>query len=127
MILLNSLKILRHGFLFFTAVPHHLIPPKTSAKRTLKQIALICYNTPMMNDETTEDNDDEDKDRLISMPEAAKLYGFNPVYLTQLASKGRLNARKMASIWVTTPNDVEEYIRSRKKRGSYRDDIQVDN
>jgi hypothetical protein len=68
----------------------------------------------------------EDKDRLISLPEAAELYGFNRRYLSALARRGRLNAKKVGGVWVTTPEDVEEYIRSRKKKGAYRDDIQLD-
>ena len=70
-------------------------------------------------------NDTDDKTRLISLPEAAELYGFNPDYLTQLAKRGRLEAQKVGRFWVTTPNDVEDYIRSRQKRGVYRDDIQA--
>jgi hypothetical protein len=70
-------------------------------------------------------NDADDKTRLISLPEAAELYGFNADYLTQLAKRGRLAAQKVGRFWVTTPNDVEEYIRSRQKRGVYRDDIQA--
>lgn len=68
----------------------------------------------------------EDKDRLISLPEAAKIYGFNPRYLSELAKKGRLKAEKIGHSYVTTPAYVEEYIRSRKKRGAYRDDIHLD-
>ena len=68
----------------------------------------------------------DDKSRLISLPEAAELYGFNPRYLGELARKGRLEAQKLGGIWITTPGDIEEYIRSRKKMGVYRDDIQVD-
>ena len=74
----------------------------------------------------TTENDAEDKRRLISLPEAAKLYGFNPKYLAQLANRGRLNARKIGHFWVTTPDDMEVFIRSRQKRGSYRNDIRVD-
>ena len=70
-------------------------------------------------------SDTDDKTRLISLPEAAELYGFNPAYLAQLANKGRLQARKIGSIWLTTPNNMEEYIQSRQKRGAYRADIQV--
>lgn len=66
------------------------------------------------------------KDRLISLPEAAQIYGFNPRYLAELAKKGRLNAQKIGNSWVTTPKDVEEYVRSRKKIGAYRDDIDID-
>ena len=67
----------------------------------------------------------EDKTRLISLAEASEMYGFNPQYLSELARKGRLKARKLGDIWVTTPADVEEYIRSRKRRGRYRNDIQA--
>jgi hypothetical protein len=67
---------------------------------------------------------DEDKTRLISLPEAAALYGFSPVYLNELARKQRLKARKIGGVWLTTPNEMEEYIRSRQRRGAYRDDIQ---
>ena len=74
-----------------------------------------------MSDETPKD----DKSRLISLPEAAELYGFNPKYLAQLANRGRLRAQKIGNYWVTTPSDMENYILSRKKTGVYRDDIQT--
>lgn len=67
-----------------------------------------------------------DKNRLISLPEAAELYGFNSVYLGELARKGRLAAQKVGTSWVTTPEAMENYIRSRQKRGAYRQDIQSD-
>lgn len=68
----------------------------------------------------------DDKTRLISLSEAAELYGLDNNYLGQLARKGRLKAQKIAGVWLTTPSDIEEYIRSRQKRGVYRDDIQLD-
>ena len=71
-------------------------------------------------------NDADDKTRLISLPEAAEIYGFSPVYLSHLARKGRLEAKKVGKMWVTTPQDIEEYIASRQKRGVYRDDISLD-
>ena len=71
------------------------------------------------------DTDTADKNRLISLPEAANLYGFDPVYLSHLARRGRLKAQKIGNSWVTTPIDVEEYIRSRQKRGVYREDINL--
>ncbi|HSH05991.1 MAG TPA: helix-turn-helix domain-containing protein [Anaerolineae bacterium] len=67
----------------------------------------------------------DDKTRLISLTEAAEIYGFNPRYLAELAGKGRLQAQKVGFFWVTTPGAVEEYIDSRQKRGAYRDDIQA--
>ena len=68
----------------------------------------------------------DDKDRLISLSQAAEMYGFNPVYLGELARKGRLRAQKVGASWVTTPAAVEEYVHSRKKKGVYRRDIQTD-
>ena len=67
--------------------------------------------------------DPNDKTRLISLPEAAELYGFSPDYLRNLAQKGRLQAQKVGPVWVTTPQSMETYIDSRKKRGTFRDDI----
>ncbi len=77
-----------------------------------------------MSDE--QQSDDEDREQLISMPDAAERYGFNRKYLAQLASKGRLRAKKIGGIWLSTVGDVEDYIKSRKTTGAYRDDIQLD-
>jgi excisionase family DNA binding protein len=71
-------------------------------------------------------SDTDDKTRLISLPEAAELYGFNRRYLSALARKGRLKAQKIGGVWLTTPQDVEEYIATREKKGAYRDDIILD-
>jgi hypothetical protein len=74
----------------------------------------------------TDDAQQDDKNRLISLAEAAELYGFNPVYLSHLARKGRLKAKKMGNSWITTLENMEDYIRSRQKRGVYRDDINIE-
>lgn len=68
----------------------------------------------------------DNKTRLISLADAAALYGLNADYLRTLAQRGRLKAHKVGNIWVTTPVDIEEYIRSRRKRGVYRSDIELD-
>ena len=68
---------------------------------------------------------DENKDKLISLAEAAEQYGFNHVYLRNLIRRNRLNGQKIGNLWVTTPAHVEQYIQSRKKRGVYREDIQI--
>lgn len=75
---------------------------------------------------TEETGQDDEKSRLISLPEAAELYGFDSVYLSHLARRGRLKAQKVGKMWVTTPQDVEDYIASRQKRGAYREDISLD-
>lgn len=66
-----------------------------------------------------------DKDELITLAQSAERYGFTHLYLRELARKGRMKAKKVGSIWLTTPADVEKFIRSRKRRGAYRDDIQA--
>ena len=71
------------------------------------------------------DQEARDKDELISLAEAARRYGFSHSLLRQVARTGRLRARKIAKTWLTTPADVENYIRSRQKRGAYRDDIEA--
>jgi excisionase family DNA binding protein len=67
----------------------------------------------------------DDKTRPITLAEAAKIYGFNHSYLTELVRKGRLNATRSGGVWLTTPENVERYIASRSKRGKYRGDIQA--
>jgi hypothetical protein len=74
----------------------------------------------------TEQTKVEDKTQLISLAKASSLYGFNQAYLATLARKGRLKAIKPGNEWLTTVTDVEDFIRSRKRIGIYRDDIQVD-
>jgi len=76
-----------------------------------------------MTDEPTTNNPTEDETRLISLAEAAEMYGFNRDYLSQLARRGRLKAVRIARNWLTTPADVEAYIASRQRRGAYRNDI----
>jgi hypothetical protein len=73
------------------------------------------------------DNPTEDKTRLISLAEAAEMYGFSRIYLAELARRGRLGAQKVGNMWVTSPSNMEDFIRSRKKRGAYRNDIELDN
>ncbi len=63
------------------------------------------------------------KDELISLSEAAEIYGFTADYFQKLAKRERLKARKIGKQWVTTPADVEAFIKSRVVRGVYRDDI----
>jgi len=67
----------------------------------------------------------EDKERFITLAEAADIYGFSHGYLRNLIHKGRLGARKSGNVWLTTPSDIEAYIRSREKRGKYREDIGI--
>lgn len=66
------------------------------------------------------------KDRLISLAEAAEMYGFSHVHLRQMAREGQMGAQKIGRYWVTTPADVEAYIAGRKQTGRYRRDIRIE-
>ncbi len=72
-------------------------------------------------------NDPDDKNRLISLTDAANIYGFSSNYLRQLIHRKRLRAQKIGGVWLTTRANVEEYIKDRKKRGVYRNDIGPNN
>jgi Helix-turn-helix domain len=64
-------------------------------------------------------------DELISLAEAAKRYGLSANYLRDIATSGRLKARKIGNSWVATPAAVEDYIASREKKGCYREDLKT--
>ena len=80
--------------------------------------------TPPITESEAEPSTSEDKTRLISLREAAELYGYNSAYLSELAKKGRLKAIKLGNSYATTIQDMEDYLQSRQRRGKYRDDIQ---
>ena len=71
-------------------------------------------------------SDSSDKTNLISMPEAAEIYGFNADYLARLVRQRKIKGRKIGGVWVATQFDIEDFIRTRKRRGVYRADIQLD-
>ncbi|NWJ98993.1 MAG: helix-turn-helix domain-containing protein [Chloroflexi bacterium] len=50
---------------------------------------------------------------IITIPEAAQLSGFNATFLRELATKGRLRAKKSGITWLTTMEAVEAYKKSR--------------
>lgn len=70
-------------------------------------------------------NEEQDKHRLISMAEAAEMYGFSRFYMAELAKRGRLKATRVGRSWVTTPADVEEFIQDRQRKGVYKEEIQI--
>ncbi len=62
-------------------------------------------------------------DQLISLQEAAKRFGLSKTYLRTIARNGRLRAIKVGRDWLTTPKDVQEYLKSRQEKGAFRHDI----
>lgn len=67
--------------------------------------------------------EENDKNHLIALADAAQIYGFSSDYLRQLIHRKRLKAQKLGGVWLTTRADIEEYIEDRQKRGVYREDI----
>ena len=64
-----------------------------------------------------------DPDKLVSLPQVAKEYGYNPAHLSKLASIGKIKAWHIGNTWITTREYIEEYIQSaprpgRQKRGT---------
>jgi excisionase family DNA binding protein len=62
---------------------------------------------------------------MITLAEASERYGLSPTYLRTIARNGRLKAKKVGRDWLTTPAAVEAYIRTRSKRGVFRDDLKA--
>ena len=63
------------------------------------------------------------RDELITLSQAAELYGFTTNYLQKLLKRERLKGKKLGMQWFTTPANVEAFIKSREVRGVYREDI----
>jgi hypothetical protein len=53
-----------------------------------------------------------DPDKLVSLPEMAKEYGYNPKYLSRLASEKKIRAWSVGHTWITTRELFEEYVKS---------------
>ena len=51
-----------------------------------------------------------DKERLISLSEAAARFSLSTAQLRLLAARGSLRARKIGRNWVTTPKAVADYM-----------------
>jgi predicted site-specific integrase-resolvase len=61
-----------------------------------------------------------DKDELISLEDAAKICGLSRASLRRYAWQGKLKARKIANVWVTTLADVEDYLENRQRKRKLR-------
>jgi len=51
-----------------------------------------------------------DEAELITLKEAAKICGLSAAHLRRLAGAGKIWARKIGPIWVTTAEAVQQYI-----------------
>lgn len=58
-----------------------------------------------------------DPTKLISLTDAGAEYGYNPEHLRQLVIAGRLEAWSVGNTWITTRENMEAYLASRKRSG----------
>jgi excisionase family DNA binding protein len=85
----------------------------------------IAYHSPMTHNET--DNPLTDPltiGNLISLQEAADYAGLTKDTLHNYAKRGRLKAKKIGWMWVTTRAAIDEYLQSRDTKSiphKYRD------
>jgi len=61
------------------------------------------------------------KDKLLTLAQVRREYGYTMVFLRELVHKGRLKAEKVGGRWMTTRADMEAYLASRVKRGRYKE------
>lgn len=61
---------------------------------------------------------DNNYDELISLQEASSYSTLAATSLKDYASDGRLKAKKIAGVWLTTRRWVDEYLQSRDPRGA---------
>ena len=55
--------------------------------------------------------------RLISLSEAAELFGLSHSHLRKLAREGKLRAQQVGRYWVTTEEAVKEYLAQDRRPG----------
>ena len=55
------------------------------------------------------------KEKWISLAEAAKPYTYSQAYLSKLAKEGKIDAHKQGRNWVTTKEAMERYVNSLKR------------
>jgi hypothetical protein len=54
---------------------------------------------------------------LISLRQASKITGLTTNHLRLMISRGKLWARKIDSLWVTTEEALSDYLKNREKPG----------
>ncbi|KPV53257.1 hypothetical protein SE17_10670 [Kouleothrix aurantiaca] len=76
----------------------------------------VAYHSTMTNDETNNIQPEQDPltiGELISLQEAAEYAGLTKDTLHNYVKRGRLRAKKIGWMWVTTRAAVDEYLQSR--------------
>jgi len=77
----------------------------------------VAYYSRMTNCETNNPQPEQDPltlGELISLQQAAEYAGLTKDTLHNYAKRGRLKAKKLGPIWVTTRAAIDEYLASRE-------------
>ncbi len=58
-----------------------------------------------------------DPEKLVSLAQIAREYGFHPKYLSSLAAKKKFKAWHIGNTWITLREHVEEYVKNSRPPG----------
>ena len=58
-----------------------------------------------------------DPEKLVSLPQLAKEFGYNPNYLSNLAAQKKFKAWHIGNSWITTREHLEEYLKNKSTVG----------
>jgi hypothetical protein len=58
-----------------------------------------------------------DPDKLVSLPDLAKEFGYARTHVSKLAATGKIKAWLVGHSWVTTRDLFEQYVRTNPKAG----------
>jgi excisionase family DNA binding protein len=80
-------------------------------------LGFVAYHSTMTNNETNNLQPEQDPltlGELISLQQAAEYAGLTKDTLHNYAKRGRLKAKRLGPIWVTTRAAIDEYLASRE-------------
>lgn len=56
----------------------------------------------------------------LTLKEAAKESGYNPIHLRDLLRQGRIKGRKVVTVWLVSRKSLDAYLREQQARGEKR-------
>jgi len=58
-----------------------------------------------------------DPEKLVSVAQVAKEYGYHPKYFSKLAAEGKIRAWRIGNTWASTRQLIDTYVRSAPPAG----------
>jgi len=56
----------------------------------------------------------------LTLKEAAKESGYNPIHLRDLLRQGRIKGRKVVTVWLVSKSSLTAYLREQQAKGEKR-------